>query len=424
MIDSAVLLGLAALLPFAALLLWRKHLPGLNGMVDFNTVPPFRHWTARPHPDAAVPVQTGRRVARTEDDPTRATVIVRTAWGAYPGKGEGPGWKQARPLTPVVYADGRPAASGWGTTRLTLAPGPHLIAVAGSHSGCYQHLDLKRGERRELDYRCVIGGNAHRYEEGYPGFNLGTYLTARSRSLRSGNRVKQILFGAVGLSMLLFLVIFTLPDDFPIAHDKLLLIPALLIPGAAGVGLAVAATVQGFRSGRTIVADPPPPGAARQLRILDAGDPERFTPAPGWAALGLRLRFRLDPHDAATLSALAGGRLGLLQRWRTARVGEPELPACRPWIPAPEVQIDGRPVDTGWTRSWTQLPPGEYEVRVRVPAPETQVGPHTALDLGRAEWRHRVVLTAGRTRDIDLVADITATPSPDRPELAAYRVRL
>ncbi|WP_205324131.1 hypothetical protein [Glycomyces sp. YM15] len=423
MIDAALLHSLAWVLPFVALLVWRKHIPGLNGMAAFNTVPPFRAWTARPHPDAAIPVQTGRRVGAAADDPTRATVIVRTAWGAYPGKGEGPGWRQARPLTPVIYADGRPAASGWGTTRLTLDPGPHLVAVAGSHSGCYEHLDLQRGERRELDYRCVIGGNAHQYEEGYAGHDLGTYLTARSRSLRGGNRVKQVLFGAVGLSMLLFLVIFMLPDDFPIADDKLLLLPALVVPGIAGVGLAVAATVRGFRATRPVVADPPPPGAAHQLRILDGGAPE-LTPAPGWAALGLRLRFRVDPHDAATLSALAGGRLGLLQRWRTIRVGEPELPACRPWIPAPEVHIDGRPVDTGWTRSWMQLPPGEHDVRIRVLAPETQIGPRTALDLSRAEWRHRVVLTAGETRDVDLVADITATPSPDRRELAAYRVRL
>lgn len=422
-LTETILFGLVALLPFLLLMLWRKHIPGLRGMVERNTAPPFRPWTAKPHPDASVPVQTGSRTASGTDDPSHATVILRTTWGNYPGRGEGPGWKQARPLTPVVYVDGLPASSGWGTTRLTLTPGPHLIAVAGSHSRCYQRLDLQRGERRELDYRCVLGGNAHEYAEGFPGLRHGTYLVTRSRGLRGGNRLARVLYGAIGLSLLLFLVIFLLPDDFPISTEALIYLPALIVPGAAGLGIAIAAIMQGFNANRPTVAAPPPLGSPHELRILDADDPEKLTPAPGWAALSLRLRFWLDPYEPEALTALAGGKPNLMQQWRIKRVGEPELPAVRPWVPSPEVTVNGRPVDAGWTRSWMQLPPGEYDVRVRIPAP-ARAGPETRLDLSRAEWRHRVILTAGQTREVDLLANIAAVPHRDRPELAAFSVRL
>lgn len=422
---ASLLIYMAVLLVLLVpIVLLRKRIPGVRGMVDFNTAPPFRAWGARVHPDAAVPVQVGSRVASGDDDPAHATVIVRIGWGNYPGKNEGPGWKQARPLTPVVYVDGVPAASGWGTVRLTLTPGPHLVAVTGGYSGCYKLLELDRGERRELDYRCVIGGNADGYSEGFPGVRVGTYLVARSRGLRGGDRIARVVYGAVALALLLILVVFLLPDDFPVGTDTLMLLPVLVVPVVAGVGIAIAAMVQGFRSGRTVVAAAPAHGAPQQVRILDDDDPEKLVPAPGWSALALRLRFRLDRHAPEAIAALAGGKQSLVRRWRTIRVGEPELPACRPWVPAPIVTIDGRPLDVGWTRSWLQLPPGEYDVHVRIPAPESRIGPQTRVDLSRAEWRRRVVLTAGRNREVDLLADVTATPGPDRPELAVYRVRL
>jgi hypothetical protein len=424
---TAVLAGLLAVLPFLLLLLWRKHVPGLNGMVDFNTVPPFRGWAAKPHPDAAVPVRTGRRLS-DEHDSVNAHVIVRTAWGRYPGKGEGPGWRVARPLTPVVYVDGIPASSGWGTTRLTLAPGRHLIAVTGSHSRCYQELDLARGDRRELDYRCVIGPNAHQYHENELGLNLATYLTERSRGLDTfrgaGNGVKWTAYGAIALALLLTAVLLLLPEDGLVPVGDLLVVPLLVIPAMAGVGLAVFAVAQAFRKPPVIAADPPPHGSSHELRVLDDDEPAALTPAPGWAALGLHLRFWLEEHDAETLRALAGGKPSLLQRWRTVRVGEPEAPAVRPWVPAPEVRVDGRVVDASWTRLWMQLPPGEHEVSVRVRAPHSQIGPQTEVDLGRAQWRRRVFLTAGMSTDLDVLARVTAVPRPDRPELAAFRARV
>lgn len=411
---------LVSFVPFALLFLWRKHIPGIRGMVGFNTVPPFRAWTARPHPDAAVPVETGSRAGKPRDtDAAHATVVVRTAWGAYPGKGEGPGWRQARPLTPVVLADGVPASSGWGVTRLTLTPGTHLIAVTGGHSRCYKQVHLGRGDLRELDYRCVIGGNADEYREGHGSMNLGTYLTTRARGLRGGSGVQRILLGTVALALLLAFALSFLPSG-----GDLIAIPLIGLPVLAGIGIAVYAIRQGLRKPPTIVAEPPPHGAPHEFRVLDDDEPEQVAPAPGWAALGLHLHFWLDPHTPEALRVLARGKPGLLQRWRVLRVGEPELPAWRPWVPAPEVTIDGRPVEADWARMWAQLPPGEHDLQISVPVPQRRFGPQTRLDLDRAEWRRRVFLTEGGTLDLDLLAHVTAVPHPDRPELAEYRVRL
>ena len=104
---------------------------------------------------------------------------------------------------------------------------------------------------------------------------------------------------------------------------------------------------------------PPAGGDLEQPLVLDADAPERIAPAPGWAGLGLHLRFMIDEYSPELLAVLAGagGTRAPMQRWRTLRIGEPEAPACRPWIPAPEVFVDGQAVWASWTRMWLQLPP-------------------------------------------------------------------
>ncbi|WP_112133496.1 hypothetical protein [Glycomyces dulcitolivorans] len=399
------------LLVIAVLVSWPA-LPGLRRLAPFKTFPPFRAWTARPHPDAAVAVRAGRRLGPKAGGDS-AIVVVRTAWGNQDSREWRPSLRASRPLVPVVSVDGVPASWGWGTTELTLAPGEHLIAVASSHSRCYRLVNLGRGERLDLDHLSLIGDGAHRYALAGNEIRDLTYFGTR----RGGfSWYYAVVIGGLVLAAGLTALMLAEPD----AASYALMYGAIGIGLGIGVAAIVSSLVKQARL-RHVVTAPPTIGAAPI--VLDADEPARMAPAPGWAGLGLHLRYEFERYGPDTVAALAGGKPNLLQRWRTVRIGEPEAPECRPWIPAPEVLLDGRPVRAGWTRSWMQLAPGEHELTVRVPVPRSQIGPDTVVDLGE-EYQVRFRAVAGETAAVALCADVAAVPAPQGPHLARFRIRL
>jgi hypothetical protein len=422
--DDLIGLGFG-LLAIALLVSWPV-LPGLRRFSGFKTFPPFRAWTARPHPDAAVPVQAGRRIdlSRGDTDAANATVVVRTAWGNQHSREWSPSFRISRPLVPVVSVDGVPASWGWGTTKLTLPPGEHLIAVTGSHSRCYRTVNLERGQRIDLDYTSIIGATAHRhYEAGNQTHDLTRFRERRSGPGSTG-RYLLIVLGGMAIMGAATAAAIANPSGFSTVIGDAAVVGAIAVGLIVGVAVIAVSLVKQARRRRVTVADPPPDRDPQGPRILDADEPERIAPAPGWAGLGLHLRFMLEEYPPEALAALAGGRLSLMQRWRAVRIGEPEAPACRPWIPAPEVVVDGRAVRGSWTRMWLQLPPGEHELVVRVPLPHSQIGPGTEVDRSQAETRRRVLLTAGETSEVLLTAEVLAVPDARSPHLARYRPRL
>ncbi|GAB3655968.1 hypothetical protein [Glycomyces tarimensis] len=417
---------LAALM-LVALVAWPV-LPGLKRLGSFKAFPPFRDWAARPHPDAAVGVQAGRRLhmgPRDDTDAANATVVVRTAYGRYPSRQWSPDFRVARPLVPVVSVDGMPASWGWGTTKLTLPPGRHLIAVTSSHTRSYEVVDLARGERRDLDYCSVIGAQAHRYHQADNELWEGVSFGGHRSGLGRANWYVILVFGIFALAALLTILATTTDALDSEALGSALAFGAMGVGVAVGLGVIGVSLVKQFRRKPTTVAHAPAHGSDNEVRILDDDEPERLAPAPGWAALSLHLRYMLEEHDQATLAALAGGRKpSLLQRWRAVRIGEPEAPACRPWVPAPEVSVDGRPIKASWTRMWLQLPPGPHDLTVSIPAPRTQLGPSTRLDLTQAEWRRSMTLPPGETTEMTLTAEVKAVPDREGPHLSEFRARL
>ncbi|RRS01413.1 hypothetical protein [Glycomyces terrestris] len=419
---TALGLGLAAI---AVLVTWPV-LPGLRRFSGFKTFPPFKGWAVRPHPDAAVPVRAGRRLkpgAAAGRGP-HAVVVVRTAWRNQDSRDVHPSLRVSRPLVPVVSIDGVPVSWGWGTTEMTVDPGDHLIAVASSHSRCYQTVDLEAGERRELDYASIIGSTAHWYAEAGAQIRDLTAFGPRRPGPGGIGGFHLVAVGGLVLAAALTAVAIASPD--PTAD---LLVPAV-IWGAAGLGLGIgivaitASLMQEARARRIVTAAPPTGAAPLAVRVLDADTPERLAPAPGWAGLNLHLRFEIEAHPEPALAALAGGRKpGPLQRWRAIRIGEPEPPACRPWVPAPEVLLDGEPVAASWTRMWIQLAPGAHDLVVRTAPAPSQVDARTALDLSGAEIRRRFSVDAGGTFDLRCTAEVAALSAHDRPRLAAFRAR-
>ncbi len=423
--DDLIGLGFG-LLAIALLVSWPV-LPGFRRFAGFKTFPPFRAWAASPHPDAAVAVQAGRRVdlSPSDTDAANATVVVRTAWGNQHSREWRPSLRVSRPLVPLVSVDGVPASWGWGTTKLTLSPGEHLIAVTGSHSRCYKTVHLERGQRIDLDYSSVIGATAHEhYEAGNRVYDL-TSFGERRRGPGGVGRV--YLFGLAGLALAAALSAMAVAgaSGSSAALGNAAVFGAIALGLGIGVAVIVASLVKQARLRRVAVADPPAAPDPEAPRVLDADAPQRIAPAPGWAGLSLHLRFMLETYPPDALAALAGSeKPGLMQRWRTVRIGEPEVPACRPWVPDPEVFLDGRPARAGWTRMWLQMPPGEHEVIVRVRPPHSQIGPETAVDPSSAEVRRSVLLTAGETSEVVLTADVLAIPDARTPRLAGFRARL
>jgi hypothetical protein len=420
-------IGLAfGLLAIALLVSWPV-LPGFRRFSGFKTFPPFRAWAARPHPDAAVAVQAGRRIDLSGSDSgaANATVVVRTAWGNQHSREWSPSLRVSRPLVPLVSVDGVPASWGWGTTKLTLPPGEHLIAVTSSHSRCYENVHLERGQRIDFDYTSIVGATAHRhYEAGNQAYDL-TRFRERRRGPGSTGWYFLIVLGGMAVMGAATAAAIANPSGFSAAIGNTLVIVAIALGLGVGVAVIAGSLARQARLRRTTVADSPAERNPQGPRLLDADAPERIAPAPGWAGVGLHLRFTIDEYCPEVLAALAGGgNLSVMQRWRAIRIGEPEVPVCRPWIPAPEVFIDGKAVRASWTRMWLQLPPGEHELVVRVVAPRQQIGPQTVVDLRRAEYRRTIRLTAGEIYQETVTAEITAVPRPDRPELAEYRARL
>ncbi|HEX2144978.1 MAG TPA: hypothetical protein VHG10_10770 [Glycomyces sp.] len=410
------------LLAIAVFFTWPV-LPGLRRFKAFKTFAPFRDWTARPHPDAAVAVEAGRRLDLKPDDTdtAHATVIVRTAWRNQDSREWKPSLRVSRPLVPLVSVDGVPASWGWGITKLTLPPGDHLIAVTSSHSRCYQAVHLGRGERREFDYTSVIGEAAHQYYDAENQIHDRTSFTERRGRPGSTGRFYLIVVSTIVFMTAAMSLMERNPSAFAAHFVNMLVFGALALGLGVGVAVIWSSMAKQARRRRVATADPPTSGDLGQPRILDADEPERIAPASGWAGLALHLRFMLEEHAPETLSALAGGpKLSLIQRWRAVRIGEPEVPECRPWTPAPEVLVDGQPVDASWTRMWLQLAPGEHELTVRVAPPRGQIGPSSRVDLERAEERRRFRVTTGQTAQLTVTAHITAVPRADRPELAEF----
>ncbi|GAA2285816.1 hypothetical protein GCM10009853_046030 [Glycomyces scopariae] len=406
--TAGVALGLLAV---AVLASW-PFLPGLRRLRAFKAFPPFRAWAARPHPDAAAAVRAGTGLRPSAVDSSLGAVVVRTAWRNQDPRDAQPSLRASRPLVPVVSVDGVPASWGWGVTELALAPGEYLIAVAGSHSRCYRVVEVRAGERVELDYASVIGDTAHRYSLAGNDVRDLTSFT-----VRRGGPNRAVVFTAAGLVLAAALaaIAFAAPDLLAYAP----VVGAVAVGLGIGVGVIVASLAKQARLRRVVMA---PNAIGDAPVVLDADEPARMAPAPGWAGLGLHLRFELAHHAPEAVAALAGGRPDLWQRWRTVRIGEPEVPGCRPWVPAPEVRLDGRPVRAGWTRSWLRVAPGEHELTVRVPLPRSQIGPSTEVDVNEHRLRFRA--EAGQTAEVALCADVAAVPAPAGPHLASLRVRL
>ncbi|MFB9659623.1 hypothetical protein ACFQS3_07605 [Glycomyces mayteni] len=400
---------MAFALACGVLLLAWPVLPGLRRLAPFKAFPPFRAWAARPHPDAAVPVRAGRRLDE-RTDPAAAVVVVRTAWRNQDSREARPSLRASRPLVPVVSVDGVPASWGWGATELTLAPGPHLVAVAAGHSRCYRRVDLAAGERLELDHKGILGVAADRFALAGE-LRDPVSFKERRRPEAVGRYYLLLLAGAAAAAALTWTVLSN-PGALAAA-------PAAAVTVGLGIGAVAVASALRKQARLRRVAVAAPPAAGDSPVVLDADEPARTAPAPGWAGLGLHLRHSLDRYPPEAVAALAGGTPNLLQRWRTVRIGEPEAPECRPWVPAPEVLLDGRPLDAGWTRSWTQLAPGEHELIVRVPA-SGQAGPGTDVDLSRAEHRTAFRAEAGETTWIAVHAAVAAVPAAHGPHLASY----
>jgi hypothetical protein len=211
-------------------------------------------------------------------------------------------------------------------------------------------------------------------------------------------------------------------------------IGALLAYGAAGTGvcgglvLVAGAIVDARRSSPVSPAVAPPADHTRpDVHIMDYDASEPPSPAPGWSALSLHLRYELVAHTAEEWTAEIGkqkSRPNPIQWWRAIRIGEAEVPGARVWLPAPGVAVDGIAVPASWTRMWIQLVPGIHQIYTAADTPPTEVGDSTQVDLTAARRRHTIVAREGETHHLEYVAHIRALTWKDRRQLVSYRMQL
>ncbi|WP_280397853.1 hypothetical protein [Nocardia carnea] len=361
--------------------------------------------------------------------------MVHTGYSSYPPRAQRVDLRVSRPNVPVVYVDGYPASWGWGITRITITAGEHLVAVAGSHSRCYRRLHLVEDETVTLYYSSVLGSGAHRFREPdadvHEGVWLGTVPPAKFTAAdRRVTAVVRAVLACVAALALLGITAELL--DSPL--EDLVSTGALFTYGAIGSGvcggliLVAGAVADALRSpAPQPPVDPPDPSTPPDVRVIDYDESATPRPAPGWSALCLHLRYELTAHtpeELATAAGREGRRLNPLQRWRVIRIGEAEVPGGRPWIPPPDVAIDGVAIPAGWTRMWIQLAPGTHHISIALDAPRPETGPTTKIDLTDARQQHTVVLRTGETHHLAGLATIHALPRPEHREMAKYHARL
>ncbi|MEV3965531.1 hypothetical protein AB0M34_32425 [Nocardia sp. NPDC050193] len=437
-VIAAIGSGPAAIGGFAALILLRSRVPVLRRLATHKFFPPFRGWHARPHPAARVPVHTAsrpRKLTRHTTEKGMATLLVYTGYSSYPAGARRLDFRTARPNVPVIYVDGYPVSWGWGVTRVVVSAGEHLIAVAGSHSRCYRRVHLTEGANVTLYYSSVLGADAHRFREADADLHEGVWLaTARPGRTTSGERRAAMVVWAMVIAVAVVTLLGITSGLLGSPLGDRLPIGALLAYGAAGVGvcgglvLVAGAIVDAHRPSPPSPTVAAPADHARpDVHIVDYDASEPPSPAPGWSALSLHLRYELVAHTAEEWTAETGeqkSRPNPIQWWRAIRIGEADLPGARVWIPAPGVAIDGIAVPASWTRMWIQLVPGIHQIYTTADTPPTEVGDSTQVDLTAAHRRHTIVARKGETHHLEYVAHIRALPLEDRRELASYRVKL
>lgn len=331
----------------------------------------LRPWRARPHAEAVLPVVAGRRVSRALT-PGKAVVIVRTSRRARDPRSRFPGFRPARPLTPVVRVDGRPVSWGWGETRVELDPGPHAISVHSSHTRHHLRVDVAPGTRRILYYADVLGATAHEAREA------GAMDYDRS-GLGEGRSPALPLLAAAVVIVAAVSLVWTLG----------LIRAAMWLGLLLGFGIAGVAVVRALRQ-------------------------RASSPSPG-AGLDLTLRAEIEPLPPFARTALVGGKETMWQRWRVARVGEPAPPPCRFWLPPPEVHVDGVAVSADWERLHLPLSPGVHTLSVSL-----RPSPVQAPDAEPIAVVRTVQVDPDVATPIVLTARVLAVPHSVEPRLADF----
>ncbi|MGI5219195.1 hypothetical protein [Nocardia sp. CA-290969] len=432
------LIVLATSTVYVTAMLVRTRIPVLRRLVTHKPFPPFRDWHVRPHPSARVPVHAAawpRQLLAAPADPGTATLVVHTGYSSYPSRAQRVDLQVSRPNVPVVYVDGYPASWGWGITRIAIAAGEHLVAVAGSHSRCYRRLDLVEGETVTLYFSSVLGNGAHRFREPdadlYEGVWFGTSPPAKFTAAdRRVTAVVRAVLACVAVLALLGITAELLdsPLEDLVSTGTLITYGAIVSGVCGGLVLVAGAVADALRSpAPPPAADPPGPSTRPDVHVIDYDEPVTPRPAPGWSALCLHLRYELTAHtleESATAAGRKGRRLNPLQRWRVIRIGEAEVPGGRPWIPPPRVAIDGVAISASWTRMWIQLAPGTHHVSIALDAPQAETGPTTHVDLADARQQHTIVLRTGETHHLAGLATINALPRSEHREMATYHARL
>lgn len=431
-------LVLGVLLGFTgfAVVLYRTRIPGIRRLASHKPFAPFTEWTAQPHRCAPFPVRAGQRLAHItrEVGPTRGMLVITTWYSSWALRDWRPNLRVARPAVPVVYVDDKPVSWGWGQTAVSVPPGEHVLAVSSSCSGWWQRVSVEAGQHREFHFSRVLGADAPHCTDA-TGRHSGVWFGMRRPGADEPFTVTTALAAGLGVMVatvaLLVGIAAGLGDSFPVLG---VVSCAVISFGICLGGWVVGMVLQD-------AATPLPPllpaktltslengHRRRQAHVMNATDTEPPPPAPGWATVQLDLRFEFPAHspaDLVTLARLHPSRwLSPWQRWRAARIGEPERPGIRPWVPPPLVTIDDTPIQASWTRMWLQLRPGEHRIAVSVQPPQDQLGPETRLDLEHATRTQLLHLAPGQTGRVSYTATIDALAIAQRFELESFTARL
>ncbi|HLU26794.1 MAG TPA: hypothetical protein VKZ65_00045 [Glycomyces sp.] len=338
-------------------------------------------------------------------------------------------------LVPVVLVDGEHRASGWGPIDLPLAPGRHLVEIQSQHSRSWRAVDIEPGRATRLDYIGMLGEHHRAYATGevrgaladMHGHTLGPrgrlhyrqYLPANARS--RGGFIVLLACLAAAAPLTWIAASAGAPETLAIPLGAALWLGAL----AAWAVRVLWTHLRYNRVGPEAPLDTgafAPAGTAAPLVLDPDGPPPE--PAPGSAALLIDARFlKADLTSDELALQLPQGQSGLprAQRRRLDAIGELAPIRHRSAVPPPEIELDGVPLVSSWTRMWTATTPGRHRLRVRTPAAPLPV------PAGQAPPQVReieVTAVAGRTVPIALTVTVEAVPDPAEPLLHRWECRI
>lgn len=330
---------------------------------------------------------------------------------------------QNLPTAPLLLVNGEPVASGFGTGKLVLPAGQHVLSLQAGSSGPYRVVNVTAGETVELDAfttifrspEALVGRPNHEYRDADIA-PRGKHLVRehRRRQLLPWLLVPIIVLGLVNSAVMSMGDVGDASTGVPAyMWAPLVLIIALLITPILFVLHRRRKTIAARQEPFTLLASDSSAGASHLLDYRDKG----IENAPNdESRVVVNLVYREDkPGHAPQASAgelgqvakdILSGSASQAQRYGGAAQDLFNIRRQTWWLPTPQVRVANQVMPVEWGKTSLRVPSGKQWVVVSSPIPPDQFIDNDSTTIAHSgDKQVEVVAQPGKTIHVNVVID-------------------